>query len=254
MFSIFVTVLVALAFLIFSIFKILREYERAVVFTLGRFSRVSGPGLVIVIPGIQTYERVNLRTFTLDVPPQDIISKDNVSIHVNAVVYYRVIDAQRSIIQIEDYTEATGQMAQTILRSILGRHELDEILSERETLNNLLQEQLDKMTDAWGIKISSVEIKNVDIGKSMIRAIARQAEAERERRAKIIHAQGELQASQQLVEASKKLSEDPSAMQLRYLQTLTEISSEQNQKVIIFPLPLELIKPLLHKSKPGDNT
>ena len=240
--------LVALLILVVSALKILREYERAVVFLLGRFQKVSGPGLIIIIPVLQTIERVDLRTYTMDVPPQDIISKDNVSMRVNAVVYYRIIDPQRSIIQVEDYSDATGQLAQTILRSVLGRHDLDQILADRETLNKMLQEQLDGMTDAWGIKVSGVEIKNVDIEESMVRAIARQAEAERGRRAKIIHAEGEFQASEKLLAASQELSKNKSAMQLRYLQTLSEISSSSTQdKIIVFPLPLDLLGPLLDK-------
>lgn len=226
------------------IFKVLREYERAVVFTLGRFTSVKGPGLIIIIPLVQQIERVELRTIVMDVPSQDVISRDNVSVKVNAVVYFRVVDPEPAIIQVENFHVATSQLAQTTLRSVLGQHELDEMLAEREKLNKDIQEILDKQTDAWGIKVANVEIKHVDIDESMIRAIARQAEAERERRAKIIHAEGELQASEKLLEAANVLSKNPQSMQLRYLQTLTEIAGEKNS-TIVFPLPMDLIKPLL---------
>lgn len=236
--------LVALLFLVASIFRIFREYERGVVFMLGRFWKVKGPGLVIIIPLIQQVVKVDLRTIVMDVPTQDVISRDNVSVKVNAVVYFRVIDAERSIIQIENYYEATSQLAQTTLRSVLGQHDLDDMLAERESLNKDIQKLLDEQTDAWGIKVANVEIKHVDIDESMVRAIARQAEAERERRAKVIHAEGELQASEKLVQAAEVLSQSPGSFQLRYLQTLTEISSE-NTSTVVFPLPMDLIKPLL---------
>ena len=225
-------------------FRILREYERGVVFMLGRFWKVKGPGLVIVVPLIQQMVRVDLRTIVMDVPSQDVISRDNVSVKVNAVLYFRVIDAERAIIQVEDYLIATSQLAQTTLRSVLGQHELDDMLAERDKLNRDIQLLLDEQTDTWGIKVSNVEIKHVDIDESMIRAIARQAEAERERRAKVIHAEGELQASEKLVQASEVLSRNAGSFQLRYLQTLTEIASEKNSTVV-FPLPMDLIKPLL---------
>jgi len=220
--------------------RILREYERGVVFQLGRFWKVKGPGLIIVIPGIQQMVRVDLRTVTMDVPSQDVISRDNVSVKVNAVVYFRVVDPEKAIIQVENYLIATGQLAQTTLRAVLGKHELDEMLAEREKLNLDIQTQLDVQTDAWGIKVSTVEIKHVDIDESMIRAIAKQAEAERERRAKIIHAEGELQASEKLLQAAQKLSEQPEAMQLRYLQTLANLAGDKTS-TIVFPVPVDII-------------
>ena len=226
-----------------SAFRVLREYERGVVFLLGRFYKVKGPGLVIIIPIIQQMVRVDLRTIVMDVPSQDVISRDNVSVKVNAIVFFRVIDPEKAIIQVENFDMATSQLAQTTLRSVLGQHELDEILAEREKLNNDVQEILDKQTDAWGINVSNVEIKHVDIDESMIRAIARQAEAERERRAKVIHAEGELQASEKLLEASQILSRDPRSIQLRYMQTLTEIAGAKTN-TIVFPLPLDFIAPL----------
>lgn len=238
-------VIIALVIILPMIFKVMREYERAVVFTFGRFTSVKGPGLIIVIPLVQQIVRVELRTIVMDVPSQDVISKDNVSVKVNAVVYFRVLDPERAIIQVENYHAATSQLAQTTLRSVLGQHELDEMLAEREKLNRDIQEILDKQTDAWGIKVANVEIKHVDIDPSMIRAIAKQAEAERERRAKVIHAEGELQASEKLLHAADVLSRNPQSMQLRYLQTLTEIAGEKNS-TILFPLPIELIKPLLN--------
>lgn len=233
---------IALVIVIFllSFIHVLREYERAVIFTLGRFWMVKGPGLIIVVPFIQQMVRIDLRTVVMDVPPQDVISRDNVSVRVNAVVYFRVIDPERAVIQIEDYFAAVSQLAQTTLRSVLGQHELDEMLAERKKLNAHIQQILDEHTDAWGIKISMVEIKHVDINESMVRAIARQAEAERERRAKIIHAEGELQASQKLLEAAQVLAKEPQALQLRYLQTLTSISEEKNS-TIIFPVPIEML-------------
>lgn len=224
-------------FLAFSI-RILREYQRGVVFTLGRFTSVKGPGLIILIPGIQQMVRVDLRTIVLDVPTQDVISHDNVSVHVNAVVYFRVMDPEKAIIQVERFYDATSQLAQTTLRSVLGQHELDEMLAERERLNEDIQAILDKRTDAWGIKISNVEIKHIDLDENMVRAIAKQAEAERERRAKVIHAQGELQASQALLDAANILSQNPQGIQLRYLQTLSDISGERTN-ALVFPFPIE---------------
>ena len=229
--------------LIVASFRILREYERGVVFLLGRFWKVKGPGLVVVIPGIQQMVRVDLRTIVLDVPTQDVISRDNVSVKVNAVVYLRVIDPQRAIIQVENYLNATSQLAQTTLRAVLGKHELDEMLAERERLNLDIQQVLDTQTDAWGIKVSNVEIKHVDIDESMVRAIARQAEAERERRAKVIHAEGELQASEKLLQAAQILAQQPEAMMLRYMQTIANISSDKSS-TIVFPLPIDLISTL----------
>lgn len=228
---------------IFSALRILKEYERGVIFTLGRFWKVKGPGLILVVPIIQQMVRIQLRTIVMDIQPQDVISKDNVSVRVNAVLYFRVIDPERAVIQIENYYEATSQLAQTTLRSVLGQHELDEMLSQREKLNVDIQKILDEQTDAWGIKVSMVEIKHVDIDESMIRAIARQAEAERERRAKVINAEGELQASTKLLEAAKVLAEQPQAIQLRYLQTLLDLSNDTTS-TIIFPLPIDLISGL----------
>jgi len=224
--------------------KILREYERAVVFFLGRFQRVFGPGLIVIIPGIQQMVRVDLRIRVFDVPPQDVITRDNVSVKVNAVVYFRVVEPQLAIIQVANFIEATSQLAQTTLRAILGKHELDQLLSERETLNKDIQEVLDAQTDAWGIKVSNVEIKHVDLNETMVRAIARQAEAERERRAKVIHAEGELQASEKLLQAAEMLSKKAEAMQLRYLQTLTQIAGDKTS-TIVFPVPLDIIGPIL---------
>jgi regulator of protease activity HflC (stomatin/prohibitin superfamily) len=230
-----------LAFVLFGIIvnaiKILREYERGVVFQLGRFWKVKGPGLILVIPIVQQMERVDLRVIVMDVPTQDVISRDNVSVKVNAVVYFRVIDPEKAIIQVEKYLEAISQLAQTTLRSVLGQHDLDDMLAEREKLNHDIQSILDRQTDAWGIKVSNVEIKHVDLDESMIRAIAAQAEAERQRRAKVIHATGEKQAANELVEAAKKLSEDPNAIQLRYLQTLTEIAGSKTN-TIVFPMDI----------------
>ncbi len=232
------TVYIVMILIIFlaSAIRILREYERAVVFTLGRFTGVKGPGLIILIPFIQRMERVDLRIIVLDVPEQDVISHDNVSVSVNAVVYFRVVDPEKAIIQVENFYAATSQLAQTTLRSVLGRHELDEMLAEREQLNFDIQEILDKQTDTWGIKISNVEIKHVDLDESMVRAIAKQAEAERERRAKVINAKGELEASKNLVEAAKILSDNPHGIQLRYLQTLSDISNDKTNTVV-FPFP-----------------
>ena len=221
--------------------RILREYQRGVVFTLGRFTGVKGPGLIILIPFIQQLVRVDLRTIVLDVPTQDVISHDNVSVHVNAVVYFRVIDPEKAIIQVEDFYTATSQLAQTTLRSVLGGHELDEMLAERERLNHDIQEILDKQTDAWGIKISNVEIKHIDLDESMVRAIAKQAEAERERRAKVINAKGEVEASENILLAAEKLSQNDLAIQLRYLQTMSDISSDKTN-TLIFPFPTEFSK------------
>ena len=232
-------IVIIVLFILAAAIRILREYERGVIFTLGRFTGVKGPGLIILIPGIQKMVRVDLRIIVLDVPTQDVISHDNVSVHVNAVVYFRVIDPEKAIIQVENFYDATSQLSQTTLRSVLGGHELDEMLSEREQLNSDIQEILDKQTDAWGIKISNVEIKHVDLDESMVRAIARQAEAERERRAKVINAKGELEASQNLVEAARILSDNPHGIQLRYLQTLSDISNDKTNTVV-FPFPTDL--------------
>jgi len=229
--------LVIVAVVLFNSIKILREYERGVVFFLGRFQRVKGPGLIIIIPGIQQMVRVDLRTVTMDVPTQDVISRDNVSVKVNAVVYFRIVDPAKAIIQVANPFEATSQLAQTTLRSVLGQHELDEMLSQREKLNADVQKILDDSTDIWGIKVSHVEIKHVDLDESMIRAIAAQAEAERQRRAKVIHATGEKQAADELVASAKRLAESPNAIQLRYLQTLTEIASDKSN-TIVFPLDI----------------
>jgi len=226
--------------LLFSMFKVLREYERGVVFFLGRFQEVKGPGLVILIPVIQQMVRVDLRTIVLDVPTQDLITRDNVSVKVNAVVYFRVVDPQMAINNVESYFEATSQLSQTTLRSVLGQHELDELLAERERLNKDIQVILDKQTDNWGIKIATVEVKHVDLDDSMIRALAKQAEAERVRRAKVIHATGELEASEKLQQAAMVLSKAPNAVQLRYMQTLTEIANERTS-TIIFPMPIDLL-------------
>jgi regulator of protease activity HflC (stomatin/prohibitin superfamily) len=242
-----VFLLIVVALFVFSALKVLREYERGVIFQLGRFSGVKGPGLIIVIPLIQKMVRVDLRTIVMDVPAQDVISRDNVSVKVNAVVYFRVIDPGKAIIQVQNRVEATSQLAQTTLRSVLGRHELDDMLAERDKLNADIQAILDQSTAAWGIKVSNVEIKQVDLEENMVRAIAAQAEAERTRRAKVIHAEGEFQASQRLSEAAKVLSAYPQSMQLRYLQTLTEISGEKNSHTIVFPVPLDLIKPILDR-------
>jgi regulator of protease activity HflC (stomatin/prohibitin superfamily) len=235
----------------FSAIKILREYERGVVFLLGRFWKVKGPGFIIIIPIIQQMVRVDLRTIVMDVPTQDVISHDNVSVKVNAVVYFRVVDPEKAIIQVEDFYAATSQLAQTTLRSVLGQHELDEMLAEREKLNADIQSILDRQTDAWGIKVINVEIKHVDLDESMVRAIAKQAEAERVRRAKIIHAEGEMQASAQLLEAAKKLSEKSQALQLRYLQTLTEIATDRTN-TIVFPIPMDILESLVDKKKSGE--
>ncbi len=240
-------ILVGLA--IASSIKILREYERAVVFFLGRFQRVMGPGLIIVLPVVQQLVRVDLRTRVFDVPPQDVITRDNVSVKVNAVVYLRVMDPQLAIIQVANFSEATSQLSQTTLRAVLGKHELDNLLAEREKLNSDIQEVLDKQTHAWGIKVSNVEIKHVDLNENMVRAIARQAEAERERRAKVIHAEGELQASEKLLQAAQMLAQRSEAMQLRYLQTLTQIANER-ASTIVFPVPVDVLGALMSPKKP----
>ncbi len=228
--------------------RVFREYVRGVVFLLGRFWKVKGPGLAVIIPGIMQVVRVDLRLVTMDVPPQDVITRDNVSVKVNAVVYFRVVDPQKAIIQVEHFLNATSQLAQTTLRAVLGKHELDTLLSERERLNLDIQKILDSQTDAWGIKVTMVEIKHVDINESMIRAIARQAEAERERRAKIIHAEGEQQAAEKLLEAAQILAREPQALQLRYLETLTVIAADKNS-TIIFPFPMDVIEPLLNAAR-----
>jgi regulator of protease activity HflC (stomatin/prohibitin superfamily) len=239
-------VVLVIAFLASAI-RILREYERGVVFMLGRFWKVKGPGFIIIIPLIQQMVRVDLRTVVMDVPTQDVISRDNVSVKVNAVVYFRVVDSEKAIIQVENFFMATSQLAQTTLRSVLGQHELDEMLAEREKLNVDIQNILDKQTDAWGIKVSNVEIKHVDLDESMIRAIAKQAEAERTRRAKVIHAEGEMQAAEKLLDAATTLSKQSQALQLRYLQTLTEIAGERSN-TIVFPLPMDLVENLIKKT------
>jgi regulator of protease activity HflC (stomatin/prohibitin superfamily) len=228
-----------------QIFKILNEYERGVVFTFGRFTGVKGPGIIILIPLVQRMVRVDLRVIVLDVPTQDVISRDNVSVKVNAVIYFRIVEPDKAIIQVANAFEATSQLAQTTLRSVLGQHELDTMLSQRDKLNVDIQRILDAATDAWGIKVANVEIKHVDLNESMIRAMAKQAEAERTRRAKIIHAEGESQAAAMLVEAARQLGAEPKALQLRYLQTLADLSSEKST-TIVFPLPLDLIKPFLN--------
>ena len=233
-------ILLALIFLMAAI-KVLREYQRGVVFTLGRFTGVKGPGLILLMPFVQQMVRIDLRTLVLDVPTQDVISRDNVSVRVNAVIYFRVIDPEKATIQVEDYMAATSQLAQTTLRSVLGKHELDEMLSERDKLNADIQEILDAQTDAWGIKVANVEIKHVDLNDVMIRAIARQAEAERERRAKVINAEGEQQAAQKLLEAARILGQAPEAMQLRYLSTLNVLAGEKSS-TIVFPFPMELLE------------
>ncbi len=241
--------IVLIALLLFSSLKILREYERGVVFFLGRFYAVKGPGLVILIPLIQQMVKVDLRTIVMDVPTQDVISRDNVSVKVNAVLYFRVIDPQRAIIQVADYYNATNQLAQTTLRSVLGQHELDEMLAAREKLNKHIQDIMDAQTAAWGIKVATVEIKRVDLDESMIRAIARQAEAERERRAKIIHAEGEYQASERLLQAAIIIARQPEAMQLRYLQTLSDIATSTTNAKLVLPIPLDFFRMFLKQGE-----
>ena len=247
----YIPIIVLVIVFLTAAIKILREYERGVVFTLGRFTGVKGPGLIILIPFVQQMVRTDIRTLVLDVPTQDVISHDNVSVKVNAVIYFRIIDPAKAIIQVENFMNATSQLAQTTLRSVLGKHELDEMLAERDKLNSDIQEILDSQTDAWGIKVSNVEIKHVDIDESMTRAIARQAEAERERRAKVINAEGEQQAAQKLLEAGEILSRRPEAMQLRYLSTLNVIAGEKSS-TIVFPFPIELgeaLKAIASKGK-----
>jgi regulator of protease activity HflC (stomatin/prohibitin superfamily) len=246
-FSLLAFAIVALLVIATQIFKVLNEYERGVVFTFGRFTGVKGPGLIVLIPLVQRMVKVDLRVVVLDVPTQDVISRDNVSVKVNAVVYFRIVDPEKAIIQVANPFEATSQLAQTTLRSVLGQHELDEMLSQREKLNIDIQRILDQSTDAWGIKVANVEIKHVDLDESMIRAMAKQAEAERTRRAKIIHAEGEKQAASQLVEAASVLSADPRALQLRYLQTLADLSNEKTT-TIVFPLPIDVIRPFFDQS------
>jgi|SRR5690606_21949803 len=239
---------ILVAMLILSAFRVLREYERGVIFFLGRFYKVKGPGLILVIPVVQQMVRVDLRILVMDVPTQDVISLDNVSVQVNAVVYFRVVDSQKAIINVENYLEATSQLAQTTLRSVLGQHELDDMLAQRDKLNADVQEILDQQTDAWGIKVSNVEIKHVDLNETMIRAIAKQAEAERERRAKVIHAEGELQAAEKLAQAAKILASEGQAIQLRYLQTLNDIAGEKNS-TIVFPVPVDFLNALMGGKK-----
>jgi regulator of protease activity HflC (stomatin/prohibitin superfamily) len=239
-----IAIVVLFLVLLFSALRVLNEYERGVMFTFGRFTGIKGPGIILVWPVAQHMRKVDLRVIVLNVPKQDVITRDNVSVKVNAVVYFRIIDAGKSIIQVANAFDATSQVAQTTLRSVVGQHEMDDLLSQRDKLNADLQRILDQSTEVWGIKVSNVEIKDVDLDESMIRAMAKQAEAERTRRAKIIHAEGEAQAAQQLVEAAKELAQQPSALQLRYLQTLADISHERTQ-IIVFPLPLDLIKPFL---------
>jgi regulator of protease activity HflC (stomatin/prohibitin superfamily) len=245
---ILVFVVVLLVVLATQIFKILNEYERGVIFTFGRFTGVKGPGLIILVPLVQRMVKVDLRTVVLDVPTQDVISRDNVSVKVNAVIYFRIVDPAKAIIQVANPFEATSQLAQTTLRSVLGQHELDEMLSQRDKLNIDVQRILDQQTDAWGIKVTTVELKHIDLDESMIRAMAKQAEAERTRRAKIIHAEGEKQAAQQLVEAAHMLGTETKALQLRYLQTLSDLSNEKTS-IIVFPLPMDLVKPFMENSK-----
>jgi len=244
------TALLLLIALVASAIRILREYERGVIFMLGRFWKVKGPGLIFVIPGVQQMVKVDLRVVTMDVPSQDVISRDNVSVKVNAIVFFRVVDPQKAIIQVENFIVATSQLAQTTLRAVLGKHELDEMLAERERLNLDVQQILDAQTDAWGIKVTIVEIKHIDLNETMVRAIARQAEAERERRAKVIHAEGEKQAAESLMAAAEMLSRQPAAMQLRYLQTLTQVAGDKSS-TIVFPVPVDLLKGVFDGAKPS---
>jgi regulator of protease activity HflC (stomatin/prohibitin superfamily) len=245
MFGFVGVVAVLAAVLLFMSIKVLPEYQRGVVLTLGRYTGTKGPGLLILVPVVQRMMRVDLRVNVMDVPPQDVISRDNVSVRVNAVVYFRVVEPDKATLKVADFLQATSQLAQTRLRSVLGQHELDEILSQRDSINHILQGILDEATDAWGIKVSNVELKDVDLNDTMVRAIARQAEAERERRAKVIHAEGELQAAEKLRDAAALLSQQSQALQLRYLQTLADMSNSGNASTIVFPLPLDVIKPLL---------
>lgn len=241
--AIYVIIAIAIVFL-FSMINVLKEYERGVVFALGRFWKVKGPGLIILVPLVQQMTRISLRTIVMTIPPQDVISRDNVSVQVSAVLYFRVVDPEKAVIQVENYFEATSQLAQTTLRAVLGRHELDEMLAARDKLNVDVQNILDEQTETWGIKVSNVEIKNVDLNENMIRAIAKQAEAERERRAKVINADGELQASQALLQAAQTLAQQPQALQLRYLQTLNDVAGDKTN-TIVFPLPIDLISALM---------
>lgn len=250
---IYPVILILILFFVSSSVRVMREYQRAVVFTFGRFTGVKGPGLILLVPYVQQMVRIDLRTVVLDVPSQDIISRDNVSVKVSAVLYFRVVDADKAVIQIENFSQATSQLAQTTLRSVLGKHMLDEMLSERDKLNAAIQEILDTQTEAWGVKVTNVEIKQVDLDHSMVRAIARQAEAERLRRAKIINAEGEQQAAQKLVEAAEILAANPGAMQLRYLGTLSEIASERSS-TIIFPFPMDIAKALVGLAGKGSST
>ncbi len=243
-------VIIIIFLFLFISLKILKEYERGVIFLLGRFQKVKGPGLIIVIPGIQSMAKVSLRTIVMDVPPQDVITRDNVSVKVNAIIYFRVIDTQKAIIQVEDYLYATSQISQTTLRSILGQSQLDDLLSKREEINAKLQQVIDQQTEPWGVKVSAVEVKNLDLPQEMIRAIAKQAEAERTRRAKVIHAEGEFQAAQKLAEAAIVLSQNPAAIQLRYLQTLTEIAGDKSSTTI-FPVPIDLLEPFFKRRETG---
>lgn len=242
----FLVIIIILASIVFSALKVLKEYERGVIFTFGRFDKVKGPGIILVIPVVQQMSKVDLRTVVMEVPPQDVISRDNVSVKVNAVIYFRIIDPEKAIIQVADVYDATSQLAQTTLRAVLGQHELDDMLAARDKLNTDIQGILDQHTDAWGMKVTNVEIKQVDLDENMIRAIARQAEAERQRRAKVINAEGELQASQKLMQAAQTLVQQPQAIQLRYLQTLVEVAGDKSS-TIVFPLPMDLIEPLLKK-------
>jgi regulator of protease activity HflC (stomatin/prohibitin superfamily) len=241
-------IIIILALIVFSALKVLKEYERGVIFTFGRFDKVKGPGIILVIPIVQQMSKVDLRVVVMEVPPQDVISRDNVSVKVNAVIYVRIIDPEKAIIQVADVFEASSQLAQTTLRSVLGQHELDDMLAARDKLNVDIQGILDQHTDAWGMKVTNVEIKQVDLDENMVRAIAKQAEAERQRRAKVINAEGELQASQKLMEAAQTLIQQPQAIQLRYLQTLVEIAGDKSN-TIVFPLPMDLLEPLLTKLK-----
>jgi regulator of protease activity HflC (stomatin/prohibitin superfamily) len=245
MFGFIGVVVVFIIFLFVSSVKVLPEFQRGVILTLGRFTGIKGPGLVLLIPGVQRMVRVDLRVTVMDVPPQDVISRDNVSVRVNAVVYFRVVDPEKAVLQVADFYQATSQLSQTRLRSVLGQHELDEILSQRDSINHTLQAILDEATDAWGIKVSNVETKDVDINETMVRAIARQAEAERERRAKIIHAEGEMQAAEKLRDAAAMLSQQPQALQLRYLQTMADMAGSGKASTVVFPMPIDLFKPLM---------
>jgi len=249
LFSLPGVIIIGFLFLFVSL-KVLKEYERGVIFFLGRFQAVKGPGLIIVLPGFQSMAKVSLRTIVMDVPPQDVITRDNVSVKVNAIIYFRVIDTQKAIIQVEDYLYATSQISQTTLRSILGQSQLDELLSKREEINAKLQQVIDQQTEPWGVKVSAVEVKNLDLPQDMIRAIAKQAEAERTRRAKVIHAEGEFQAAQKLAEAATVLSQNPAAIQLRYLQTLTEIAGDKSSTTI-FPVPIDLLEPFIKRREAG---